>query len=151
MELIAPCGLVAPRRRDERRHRPGRNEAPRNHWPERNGPLPDNFISLRVEEEFTADPALLGTRIVVETFEGSVQLSGIVPWLYQLLWAKQVAWRVGGVRGLHSWIRLARTAEVRPTAGARLRGADAGRPCLEALVQFRGPGSGPESRFHRYR
>lgn len=127
MELIAPCGLVTPRRRNYTHHRPERNEV-----------LPNGFISLRVEEAFATDPVLLGARIVVETFEGIVQLSGIARWQYQLSWAKQVTWRVGGVRGIRCCIQLARTVEFRPTLGPRPRSEGAGRPCLGDLV-CRGP------------
>lgn len=123
MELIAPCGPVAPRHRNYTHYRTERNEA-----------LPNSFVSLRVEEAFAADPVLLGTRIVVETFEGIVQLSGIALWHYQLSWAKQVAWRVGGVCGIRSCMQLARTAEFGPTAGARPHSAEARRPCLEELA-----------------
>lgn len=123
MELIEPCGAIAPRRCNYAHHRPEDNEV-----------LPNSFISLRVEEAFATDPVLLGTRIFVETFEGIVQLSGVAPWQYQRWWAKRVAWRVGGVRGIRSCIRLARTAKFGPTVGGRPRRAGAGLPCLDELV-----------------
>lgn len=115
MELIAPFGAATPRRRDDIRHLLGRKQALPSHLPEPNEPLPNVFITLRVQQAFTADPALLNTRIAVETFEGIVQLSGIVRWQCELSRAKQVAWRVGGVRGIRSCLRLARRAELPST------------------------------------
>ena len=119
MELVAPCGAVATRRRNSMRYGLERNEASPSHVTEHNEPLPNHFVSLRVEEAFAADPALLGTRIAVEAFEGIVELSGIVRWQYQLSWAKQVAWRVRGVLGIRSYIRIDRSADARPTVGTR--------------------------------
>lgn len=119
MELIAPFGAVAPRRRNDGHHRRESNTAPSSHWPERNERLPNSFISLRVEEAFAADPALLGTRIAVETFEGMVQLSGTARWQYQLSWAKQLAWRVRGVLGIRSCIRLGQGPPTEEGRGVR--------------------------------
>lgn len=109
MELIAPCGVTVTRRHVCMGLLPGTNKALLSDLPERNEPLPNGFITLRVQEVFAADPALLNTRIAVETFEGVVQLSGVVRWQYELSRAKQVARRVGGVRGIRSCIRLAAT------------------------------------------
>ena len=111
MELIAPLGTATPRRRDDIRHRPERDEPLKTRLPERNEPLPNSFITLRVREAFAADPALVDTCIAVETFEGIVQLSGLARWRYELAWAEQVGGRVGGVRGIRNCIGLAHTAE----------------------------------------
>ena len=152
MELVAPCGAVATRRRNSMRYGLERNEASPSHVTEHNEPLPNHFVSLRVEEAFAADPALLGTRIAVEAFEGIVELSGIVRWQYQLSWAKQVAWRVGGVLGLRSYVRVAPSAQSRSIVGPPPCGADSGTPGLAGRVRQRqgwedeqGPGPRPHS------
>lgn len=99
------------------RHSPKGKKALQSHFPEGNDPLPNGFITLRVREAFAADPALVDTRIVVETFEGIVQLSGIVRWQYELSWAEKVAGRVGGVRGIRSCLQLVQGAESPSTVG----------------------------------
>lgn len=130
MELVAPCGAIAMRRHNYMRYRPEPDEAWTSHVMENNDPLPNRFVSLRVEEAFAADPALLGTRIAVEAFEGIVELSGIVRWQYQLFRAKQVAWRVGGVLGLRSYVRVGPSAQSRSIVGLRPCSADSGTPGL---------------------
>lgn len=118
MKLIAPFGVEVPRRGNDMRHRPEGNEALPSHLPELNEPLPNSFITLRVQEAFAADPALMDTRIAVETFEGIVQLSGVARWRYELSLAEQVAGRIGGVRGIRSCIRLVQTTELSSTVEA---------------------------------
>lgn len=148
MELIAPFGSVAPRRGNDRRHRDESHAVPLIHWPECNEPLPNTFLSLRVEEAFAADPALLGTRIAVETFEGMVQLSGIARWQYQLAWAKQLAWRVRGVYGIRSCVQLVRTTGLPSSDRNRLCSAGSGRPC-QGHAGRGGQGSSAESTGER--
>lgn len=117
MELIAPFGAAGPRPGDHMRHRREPDKALASQSPEHDDPLPNVFITLRVQEAFAADPALLNAHIAVETFEGIVQLSGSVRWRYELSRAKQVAWCVGSVRGVRCCIRLARPAGLPSTVG----------------------------------
>lgn len=151
MELIAPYGAVATMRRNYMRHGPQRNETSPGRLTEHKEPLPNSFVSLRIEEAFAADPALLGTRIAVEAFEGMVELSGIVRWQYQLSWAKQLVWHVGGVLGVRSYIRLIHSAELRSVGRILPCSADSGPPRLEELAgQGRGfaEGHGPDFPAH---
>lgn len=70
-------------------------------------PLPSVFLSLKVEEAFSADAALKNARIIVETFNGVVQLSGFVNARYELDRALQVARGISGVHSIRNCMQLA--------------------------------------------
>lgn len=67
--------------------------------PTRASPLPNLYLTLKVQQAFATDPALQNLPIVVETFAGVVHLSGVVKARYQEMIAVHVA---GGVRGVHA-------------------------------------------------
>lgn len=69
-------------------------------------PLPSIFLSLKVEEAFSADAALKNARIIVETFNGVVQLSGLVNARYELDRAIQVARSTSGVHSVRNCMQL---------------------------------------------
>ncbi len=58
---------------------------------------PNNLLEMDVRGEFGWDPLLDATRIVVNTSDGKVTLTGVVPTYYETVLANEDASRVGGV------------------------------------------------------
>lgn len=74
-------------------------------------PLPNLFLTLKVQEAFAAEPALQNAPIVIDVSAGVVHLSGAVRARYQQVIATHVA---RGVRGVHA---ICNRIQFVPTSG----------------------------------
>jgi hyperosmotically inducible protein len=70
--------------------------------------IDDRVISTRVKAALIEDPALPARQISVDTFNGTVQLSGFVASAEDIERAGQLARRVDGVKTVKNDIRLRR-------------------------------------------
>lgn len=67
--------------------------------------MDDSLITTKVASRLMADPQIHSTDIEVETFKGTVQLSGFVDNRDQAARAADIASRVPGVREVHNDLR----------------------------------------------
>jgi osmotically-inducible protein OsmY len=68
--------------------------------------IDDSAITTKVKAAIFNDPMLKSSEINVETFKGSVQLSGFVSSQDSINKAVSVAWGVGGVAAVKNDMRL---------------------------------------------
>jgi osmotically-inducible protein OsmY len=68
--------------------------------------IDDSVITAKVKSAFIADPELKATEINVETFKGTVQLSGFVGEQKDISKAVEVARGINGVTSVKNDIRL---------------------------------------------
>ena len=66
----------------------------------------DSVISTKVKAALHADDEVSGFQVQVETFKGTVQLSGFVDTLAQAQQAEQIARRVDGVQDVENNITV---------------------------------------------
>lgn len=85
--------------------------------------LPDLFLTLKVQEAFSAEPALQNAPIAIDTFAGIVHLSGVVKARYQQVIAVHVASCVSGVRAINNRIQLGSPSGEKPVGQGSRYGA----------------------------
>jgi hypothetical protein len=66
----------------------------------------DSLITTKVKAAIAFEPATKATQINVETFKGTVQLSGFVATRYEIDKAAEVTYKVAGVKAVKNDIRL---------------------------------------------
>jgi osmotically-inducible protein OsmY len=64
--------------------------------------IDDTLITSKVKAAFAADPAVKATEVQVETFKGTVQLSGFVGSRESARRAVEIARQVKGVKEVHN-------------------------------------------------
>ncbi|HSG22076.1 MAG TPA: BON domain-containing protein [Azonexus sp.] len=68
--------------------------------------LDDSTITTKVKAAFVSDKGVDATDVKVETFKGTVQLSGFADSAAEIERAAQIAAKVAGVKGVRNDIRL---------------------------------------------
>lgn len=68
--------------------------------------LDDSTITTKVKAAFVSDKGVDSTDVKVETFKGTVQLSGFADSAAEIERAAQIAAKVAGVKGVRNDIRL---------------------------------------------
>lgn len=64
--------------------------------------IDDTVITTKVKASFAADPEVSALKIGVETFKGTVQLSGFAKTLREKQKAEQLTWEVKGVKSVRN-------------------------------------------------
>lgn len=66
----------------------------------------DSVITTKIKSAFVADKEVSALKISVETFKGTVQLSGFVNSRSEAAKAEQLAWNVKGVKSVRNDIQV---------------------------------------------
>lgn len=66
----------------------------------------DSLITTKIKSAFVADKEVSALKISVETFKGTVQLSGFANSRSEATKAEQIAWNVKGVKSVRNDIQV---------------------------------------------